>query len=107
MNPERWQQVKQALEEVIALPVPDRSSYMARLGARDLELQREVESLLSSHQEAGTGFLKTPAANLVSPPETPAARAGRRIGVYQIGEEIGHGGMGEVYRASRVDGAYE
>src|SRR5581483_1299317 len=32
---------------------------------------------------------------------------GRRIGVYQIIEVIAHGGMGEVYRAARVDGQYE
>ena len=32
---------------------------------------------------------------------------GRRIGVYQIEAEIGHGGMGEVYRAVRADGQYK
>ena len=36
----------------------------------------------------------------------PTSRAGRRVGVYQIIEEIGHGGMGEVYRAVRADGQY-
>jgi serine/threonine protein kinase len=32
---------------------------------------------------------------------------GRRIGVYQIELEIGHGGMGEVYRAIRADGQFK
>ncbi len=32
---------------------------------------------------------------------------GRRIGPYEITSLIGHGGMGEVYRARRVDAEYE
>lgn len=32
---------------------------------------------------------------------------GRRIGAYQLDEEIGRGGMGAVYRASRVDGEFD
>jgi eukaryotic-like serine/threonine-protein kinase len=33
-------------------------------------------------------------------------RLGRRIGPWQVGAEIGAGGMGSVHRAERVDGAY-
>jgi serine/threonine protein kinase len=31
---------------------------------------------------------------------------GRRIGVYLLQEEVGHGGMGTVYRAERADGEF-
>jgi eukaryotic-like serine/threonine-protein kinase len=106
MKPERWQRVKQLLDEVIVLDRPERGSYLDHACAEDSDLRREVESLLSSHEQAGTGFLKSPAINLNPETQSAASRAGRRIGVYQIVEEIGHGGMGEVYCAARADGQY-
>ncbi|MBI3475815.1 MAG: protein kinase [Acidobacteria bacterium] len=106
MNSERWQRVKQLLEEAIALDPDQRSSFLDRACEGDSELLREIHSLLSSHEEAGTGFLKKPAVDLKASFPSMPTRTGRRIGVYQIIEEIGHGGMGEVYRAVRADGQY-
>jgi eukaryotic-like serine/threonine-protein kinase len=106
MNAERWQRVKQLLEEAIAIDADDRSSFLDRACDSDAGLRREVDSLLSSHEQAGTGFLKTPVVDLKMAAAAVPVRAGRRIGVYQIVEEIGRGGMGEVYRAVRADGQY-
>jgi eukaryotic-like serine/threonine-protein kinase len=106
MNGERWQQVKQVLDEAIALDPSRRDVFLAKRCATDEELRREVESLLSSHDEAGTGFLKKPAIDLKVVTAAAPARESRRIGVYQIVEQIGQGGMGEVYRAVRADGQY-
>ena len=110
MNPERWQQVRAILDKAIALNESERSPYLDKVCADDLELRAEVESLLGSHEQAGSIFLNQPAVDLKSAmPDTgrKADRAGSRIGVYQIMEEIGHGGMGEVYRAMRADGQYD
>ena len=109
MNAERWQKVKQILETAIALPGNQQSAYVEKVCGEDSELRGEVLSLLQSHEQAGSIFLNNPVADLRSAaaPAPALSRIGRRIGAYQIITEIAHGGMGEVYRATRADGAYD
>src|SRR3954464_8908868 len=110
MKAAMWQHVREILDEAIALPVDERPTFLDRVCVADSALRAEVESLLRSHEQAGNIFLEKPAADLknVITEETFAhTRIGRRIGVYQVVEELGHGGMGEVYRAVRADGQYD
>jgi serine/threonine protein kinase len=106
MNVGQWERVKVLLDEAIALDAAQRPSFLDRACDGEPELRRELESLLASHEQAGTAFLKNPAADLKAALSPVSTRVGHRIGVYQIVEEIGHGGMGEVYRAVRADGQY-
>ncbi len=108
MTPERWQQIRKVFDQAVALTGAERRSFLETQCAGDPELRHEVESLLVANAEAGTGFLNTPAVDLTGPdPNAPPKRVGRRIGAYVIIEQIGHGGMGEVYRAGRADGQFE
>jgi serine/threonine protein kinase len=87
----------------------DRSSYLDKVCADDPELRSEVENLLAVEQQADAALLNLPA--IAAPFDKTAGssniRIGRRIGPYQLVEEIGIGGMGEVYRAFRADDQYK
>jgi non-specific serine/threonine protein kinase/serine/threonine-protein kinase len=110
MTPERWKQIRTVFEEAELLDSSERVQFLDQACASDSELRQEVESLLQAQSQAGSDFMGRPAADLVQPLSNGAAtasRIGRRAGPYQIVSEIGHGGMGEVYRAVRIDGQFD
>jgi eukaryotic-like serine/threonine-protein kinase len=103
MKTERWENVKNLLDVALVLQGTQRHKYLLEACAGDDDLRLEVESLLVSHEQAGNEFLKIPAFDVHA---KYTSRVGRRLGPYNIIEEIGQGGMGEVYRAIRADGQY-
>jgi serine/threonine protein kinase/TolB-like protein len=91
MTPERWTQVKQALEGALARIPQERVAYLEALAAADPTLGREVEDLLAHHTDED--FLEQPALPL------PALPPPAMFGSYQIQSQLGEGGMGLVYLA--------
>jgi non-specific serine/threonine protein kinase/serine/threonine-protein kinase len=109
MTPERWAQVKEVLYTVLDLEPEQRPGYLERVCANEPSLRTEVESFILSHAQVDSDFLKTinPDGDGSDSVEPPRSLAGRLVGPYRIVEEIGAGGMGEVYRAIRADDQYE
>jgi len=101
MAQERWARLKQVFEEAVEREPETRPAFLAAACGEDVELRREVESLLLSHGEAGA-FLEEPATS-----GEGSSFVGRRVGAYRILDEIGRGGMGRVYRAVRDDDAFQ
>ena len=109
MTPESWRRVRQILEQALDVAPEQRSVYLEEVCAGDKALRREVEALMAADQQAGTGFLAgsaVEASTILAAAEELLSLAGTRIGPYQVVEEIGHGGMGTVYRAVRADDQY-
>jgi hypothetical protein len=96
MTDEQWKRMKVLYGQARQLKSSERSAFLAQACGSDEHLQRQVEALLENSDKANAeGFLETPALA-----ETAGSSwTGRRIARYAVGERIGAGGMGEVYRA--------
>src|SRR5215510_12604136 len=101
MTPERWQQVKQIFQSAIDCPPDERAAFLAQACQDDPMLRGEVESLISSHDQA-SGSFQTAAVNMAAQmfaEQEADSFTGRSIGPYGVVGLIGRGGMGEVYLA--------
>lgn len=97
-----WEKVSDIVSQVLEKPEDERLEYAREICGDDLELFAEVESLLNSGKNTTDFLNKSPFAseNLV---DNLTSLKNKTIGNYTLIKEIGHGGMGVVYLASRND----
>src|SRR5215208_2235177 len=99
MTPQRWQQLKQIFQSALERKPAERSAFLNQACAGDPALRSEVESLISSHDQAGDSIEAMAAEAATEMLADDQTIVGKQIGRYQVLSQIGRGGMGEVFLA--------
>ncbi len=90
--------------DALELPPNQRDTWL-KTKCKDREsVYTEVQTLLEAHLSSEEFLSESPdLKGIAACPDL----SGRRLGSYEVVEEIAKGGMGRVYSAQRVDGEYE
>jgi serine/threonine protein kinase/formylglycine-generating enzyme required for sulfatase activity len=101
MKDERWQKISGIFNSALERTAEERAAYLSAACAHDDALRREVESLLAAYSRTGQ-LIDAPAIEAAAPllaDQGEKLSRGQSIINYRVIEQIGEGGMGEVYLA--------
>ncbi|MBL0164508.1 MAG: serine/threonine protein kinase [Xanthomonadales bacterium] len=114
MDAEKWQRARQLFDELADLPPEEWPRAMQDRGIDDPELREELLALLQADREDVIRTVVEDQAPHVlaelSDDDNEGEQqklTGLNVGPFRLIEEIGKGGMGTVWLASRVDGEFE
>ena len=98
LDAERWERIATVFDRARSVSGDERAALLDAMCGSDRTVRGEVEAMLSAH-ERGTLLTERRVA-------AESLATGALVGPYRIVSPIGSGGMGDVYRAERVDHMY-
>ena len=99
MEPAHWERLQEIYHQALALPPPECDAFLETACAGDLDLLRELKTLLKPADSRGS-ILDSPVIGLGS---ASGSLVGTTIGDhYLVESELTHGGMSQVYLASNL-----
>src|SRR5437764_9187681 len=104
MDAEHWQKIKSILANAIEIAPDARPAYLESTCRGDEALLIEVEKLLGFDDPMQDPLEKSAYTSVF---ENGASLVGTQIDKYKLIGELGAGGMGSVFLAERVDGAFD
>lgn len=102
---DRWSRLERAFLEALERPPHERAAFVASV-VPDADLRHEVLAMLAAEQDTGT-TLHIERRFITEMPGPVPLVEGTLVGPYRVIELAGRGGMGEVYRARRIDGVLD
>jgi serine/threonine-protein kinase len=103
---QRWDELSALHEKATALPEHERIAFVNKACGEDSELRELLFEVLGISGDVEER-LRDAIGEVASDPLTSPSLIGTTVGAYHIESELGRGGMGEVFLASRADGEFE
>jgi WD40 repeat protein/serine/threonine protein kinase len=103
----QYARISKLLDDALELAPEAREAWLADLDTRDREAAQEIRELLKPGTNRIERILAGADEVIASLPEADWSLVGRQFGPYRVCSLLGHGGMGSVWLADRVDGLLE